>query len=222
MTQNCGLRGVDEPHQVTNGDIVFGPKDKKNEVPEYLEVKERITKTRRGGKNKVRDMPGRAYKDDDNPEICPVRTILEYQRRKTYAQKMTADYSFLLNVKQSAKMEPEKHLFWYINGLMGHNLIRNLLKYSLEAAGVDIKKQKISTSSTRKNVVQAGADSNVPSYVLSKMVGQKNLDSKLEYLKNKENTHKVASLSINRQITGLKGSDYNEEQKKFKDRVDKC
>ena len=42
----------------------------------------------------------------------------------------------------------------------------------------------------------------VPGPFLSKVTGQRNLDSKLEFLKQKETTHKAASLAISRKIAG--------------------
>ena len=53
--------------------------------------------------------------------------------------------------------------------------------------------------------MQAGAEALVPGEFMSKMLGQKNINSKLEYLRNGESTHKAASLVINRKITGKAG-----------------
>ena len=47
----------------------------------------------------------------------------------------------------------------------------------------------------------------VPGEFLSKMCGQKNLDSKLSYLTNKEATHKAASLAIQRKAFGKDGTE---------------
>ena len=63
---------------------------------------------------------------------------------------------------------------------MGVNYISNLYKSAFEAWGINTKSEKISVTSYRKNLVQAGADSLVPATFLSKMLGQKNLDSKLD------------------------------------------
>ena len=74
---------------------------------------------------------------------------------------------------------------------MGINTIAQLYKKAFKKAGVDTK--HISGTSCRKTMVQAGAESLVPGEFLSKMLGQKSIDSKLQYLANKESTHKAAS-----------------------------
>ena len=68
--------------------------------------------------------------------------------------------------------------------------------------GLDPNKDKVSATSCRKGLIQTGVEADVPGSFLSKMLGQKNLDSKLEYLKVKENSHKAASLVINRNMSG--------------------
>ena len=87
---------------------------------------------------------------------------------------------------------------------MGVNTITSLLKNALEGAGVDLRNQKITASSSRKNLVQAGADSQVPGHWLSKYMGHKNVNSKLEYLTTQDKTHEACSLAINRRISGRK------------------
>ena len=89
---------------------------------------------------------------------------------------------------------------------MGVNKIAVLLKSAMTSVGVDCKKQKVSSYSARKTMLQSGADSLLPGAFLSKMAGQKSLESKLAYLTNKETTHKAASLCISRQATGINDS----------------
>ena len=72
---------------------------------------------------------------------------------------------------------------------MGRNQIGNLFKQAFIEAGVDVKAETIKGASGRKNLAQAGADGMVPGGFLSKMMGQKNIDSKLHYLTNKEKSH---------------------------------
>ena len=199
---------LQETHAISNQDLIFGPINK-NGLPEFIELSERITKTRRGQKNDVRELDGRVYLDDDNPEICPVRNMLEFQRRKTQFQR-SPDFPLLLTVKASAEKNPGKEVFWYTNGRMGVNTIAKLFKLACEKVGFDPLKEKVSSTSCRKGLVQSGVESNVPGPLISKMLGQKNIDSKLEYLKTKEKSHKAASIAINRAMAGVKDDNFTD------------
>jgi hypothetical protein len=176
MMTGFGSRAIKEAYQVTNEDIIYGPAEQEG-LPKWIELSERITKTRRGRKNEVRDVEGRIYLDNQHPEICPVRTFIEFQRRKT-AQKNVPEKPFLLTVKQSAEANPEREMYWYTNcnGRMGENQIGRLFKQAFVAAGADVKAEKIQATSCRKNMAQGGADGMVPGEFLSKMLGQKNID----------------------------------------------
>ena len=88
-----------------------------------------ITKTRRGGKNDTRDIDGRVYADNEHPDICSVRTLLKFQRRKTPKQ-IEPDQPFLWSVKPSAEKDPNKERFWYSDNRMGVNTIGGLFKKS--------------------------------------------------------------------------------------------
>ena len=127
--------------------------------------------------------------------------ILEYESKKTEDQK-DPEKPFFLTVKQAAQNNPEGERYWYTNGRMGINTLSQLFKSAFVKANIDTGAAKILGTSGRKTMAQSGADSLVPGSFLSKMMGQKNVDSKLEYIKNKENTHKAASLCIQRKMTG--------------------
>jgi len=137
-----------------------------------------------------------------------VRTILFFNSKKTSKQS-SPDYTFLLTVKQSAMKEPEKMHYWYIDQPMGVNYIGKLFKTAIELSGVDIGAKKITGTSARKNLVQMGAEGSVPSPLLSKLLGQKGIDSKLEYLKNTNESHKAASLVISRGVQGVNNQDFS-------------
>ena len=104
-----GCRARDECRAITNGDLVFGPESTIQGLPQYFSLSERITKTRRGSKNGKRDVEGRVYLDKDYPNLCPVRTLLHYQSKKTNKQ-LSDDFAFLLSVKQSAEKDPIKEV----------------------------------------------------------------------------------------------------------------
>ena len=213
MNHGFGLRSIKEVYGVVNSDIIFGPEVRPG-LPGYISLEERVTKTRKGQKNAIRDVQSRVWLDDDNPDLCNVRTVLEYMKRKTDKQNQP-DIPFLLGVKQSAQRCPEKEVFWYIDVRMGVNTIASLLKKAMEAVGIDCKKEKISSYSARKTLIQSGADSLTPGSFVSKMAGQKNLASKLDYLRNKETTHKAASLCMSRQAAGI-GGDFRDVYNQIK------
>ena len=206
MVSGFGCRAIAEIYMIKNEDITNGPETQPG-LPKYMQLSERVTKTRRGRKNEVRDIEGRIYLDNDHPEICPVRNMLEFQRRKTKFQNSPGQ-PFFFSIKQSAQANPAKEPFWYTNGRMGINHIGNLFKQAFVAVGVDVKAEKITATSGRKNLLQTGADGLVPGGFLSKMAGQKNLDTKLSYIENKENSHQAASLVIQRRGAGISGSSF--------------
>ena len=130
-----GCRARKECRNITNQDLVFGPTDEGSGLPTEIKLTERITKTRRGLHNEVRDLDGKIYLDLESPDTCQVRTIVEYQRRKT-AKQLADDFPFLLTPKQSAVKEPTKEMYWYSSHPLGENTIGKLLKAACEAAGI--------------------------------------------------------------------------------------
>ena len=105
--------------------MIDGPLEKG--LPQWIELSERITKMRRGKKKDVREVEGRIYLDNQHPDICPVRTFMEFKRRKTEFQNSEGK-PLLWTVKQSAQTNPERELFWYTNCRMGINLIGSLFQ----------------------------------------------------------------------------------------------
>ena len=101
-----------------------------------------------------------------------------------------------------SEQNPSSEQYWFINAPMGVNMLSKLFKNACQKAGLDTKSKKISATSCRKNLVQVGVEQNVPSPFLSKMLGQKSLDSKLSYLKHKDSTHKAASIVTSRSVQG--------------------
>ena len=78
-----GCRANKETYAIQNKDIIYGPVGKTG-YPEFLELSERITKTRRGGAHDIRDVEGKVYLDPENEDVCFVRTIITYQGKKTH------------------------------------------------------------------------------------------------------------------------------------------
>ena len=65
MISQLGFRAAEEVYNVMNEDVVFKNCDKDG-VPEKVEVSERVTKTRQGGKSDVRDLMPGVFQDETN------------------------------------------------------------------------------------------------------------------------------------------------------------
>jgi len=174
MMTGWGARPAEEVRATNNEHLVMSDYDTDG-YPFHIERLETLTKTRRGDEG--RELTGRLYKDDENADICPVRTICEYLARKTPAQREPKE-PFMLNVNNAAQKDPAAYKFWYA-GVMGKNNISKLYSSAFEELGVDCKKLKISANSGRKQLLQAGADAMVPGNFLSKLAGHK-VESSLE------------------------------------------
>ena len=108
-----GVRAKAELYNMKNSDIELGPINKEG-LPEFLQLSERITKTRRGNQG----LKGaRAYKptislDNDNKEKCMVRPFLEMQRKKP---KVALDPNRELFLACKNIQNPSDHSIWYSN-----------------------------------------------------------------------------------------------------------
>ena len=179
-----------------------------------------MTKTRKGAPGDVRILEAKIFADHENPETCYVRTLLEYDEKKTPQQKHP-DSPYFLNCKQSAVLNPSAEKFWYIgkgkesSGIMGKHKLESLVTDALSAAGIDCKLEKYSAISTRKALLQGGVDAGVPDTHLSRLAGHKSVNSKGEYISSKGNAHKAAVLSIQRRNFGLKSRNYAREFEKY-------
>ena len=170
LISNLGFRANLEIYDILNEDIKMGTMGEGG-VPEWIEVSERITKTRTGKSHNIRGLEQKVYADHENPETCPVRTLVEFQRRKTMSQRLP-DQPYLLGVKGSAKSNPSKEEFWFNNQRMGTHTIAKLLPRAFTSAGIDVKLEHYSNTSGRKSMLEGGVDAGVPSVLLSKVAGQ--------------------------------------------------
>jgi hypothetical protein len=174
-------------------------------VPEWIELSERVTKTRTGNPGDERELIPRIFPDDEFPGTCYARTVLEYQRRKNPAQR-APDAPFFLNVNPAAVKIPLQYQYWYVgsgkpgSGIMGIHMLESLLTVALEAAGVDCKLEKYSAISLRKSMLQSGVDCNVPDLHLSRLAGHKALVSKKAYGNSAGVHHKTTGRVIHRQL----------------------
>ena len=214
-----GCRAGNECHAIRNEDLLYGP-EIEGGVYAYIELSERITKTRTGNPGDERELEPKVFPDDEFPETCYVRTIMEYNRRKTPNQKKP-DAPFFLNVLPAAVKDPERHEYWYVgtgernSGIMGIHMLEALLGQALHKAGIDAKAEKISAISLRKGMLQSGTDCNVPDVHLSRFAGHKSLVSKKDYIRSAGAHHQTTGRVIHRNLYHGVNRGYGEEIRKI-------
>ena len=105
-----GIRCGAEMYEILNSDIKVGPM-KQNGIPEYIELKERITKTRRGQRGQgARHFIPKIDSDDDDPDSCMLRPFLKMQAKKTPAM-LAPDFPLFLTCK--IMNEPSRNDVWF-------------------------------------------------------------------------------------------------------------
>uniref|UniRef100_A0A8W8NP22 Tyr recombinase domain-containing protein n=1 Tax=Magallana gigas TaxID=29159 RepID=A0A8W8NP22_MAGGI len=120
---------------------------------EYLEYRERSTKTRTGVTN--------------NPR-CPVLAYKEFARRRPEQMNSPNQSPFYLRVSR----HPEKA--WYVNQPMGKNTIGNIVKVMCEAGGIQGRKVN---HSERKTAISSLVHAGVPPTIIKQKSGHKNVNS---------------------------------------------
>ena len=208
LISNLGFRANLEVYNILNEDIVVGPKGKGGD-PEWIEISERITKTRSGKAHDMRDLDQKVYADPENPATCPVKTLMEFRRRKTVSQKLPHK-PYLLGIKHSAEINPAKEEYWYTSKRMGTHTIAKLLPNAFEEVGVDVKLERYSNTSGRKTMMEGGVDAGVPAVLLSKVAGQAALSSIQHYVEGQSKSHKALSWVLSRKAGGVTGARFEE------------
>ena len=200
-----GCRLKEENYSITNGDLVYGPVDDGG-VPEYIQLSERLTKVMRGQRREARELDKRMYADKERPETCPVRAVLEMQRRKTEVQ-LAPEQPLYWTCRQ-LKGDPQSYQFWFTSVRMGVHKIASLIPDQLKAAGVDVKALKISGYSGRKTTLQGGLESGIPGPYLAKVAGQKAYSSTGSYITHEDASAKAMSMCISRRAHGDDDTDF--------------
>ena len=190
-------------------------------MPEFIQLSERVTKTRRGKNNDSRALAGKAFADHQNPDTCPVRVLLFFAAKKTIHQNRP-DGPLMLTISQKAEKAPGDHPWWFVDGAMGKNMIGDLVPQGVKETGLDTGPLKITARSSRKTMAQAAAESVCSPEFTSKVMGHRSLDSKLSYMKVRDPAHKATSLAIGRTIAGkadnMFSDIYHQTKKKVEDK----
>ena len=201
-----GLRGVKEMYQILNGDVQVGSA-REDGIPSFLKLGERITKTSRGKKGEASaKVEAKMFPDDKNPERCGVRLFQLYQSKKP-AKALTSEFHFWINCKNvGARLagQWEKIDVWYSAQVMGQNSIGKLVSEQIKLLGVDVQKEKISSTSVRKTLIDGLMFSGMAGEQVSKIVGHKNMLSKTSYMSSDEATLKASNQVIKNTMAGQK------------------
>ena len=167
-----GLRGRDESRKMRWGDIVLKLDENGDE---FLEFVERDTKTRKGDQSAgSRAFAPKIFKNEENPDRCPVMFYKEYARRRP-KEANSDDAPFYLAVNHKRKENSE---VWYMNAPLGKNMLGNLLKMGCEKAGVTGKK---TNHSVRKTGTKRTLDAGCPPAYVAQLMGHKDVRSLQNY-----------------------------------------
>ena len=167
LTLSFGLRGRHEARQLEWGDVWL---KKDSDGTEYLEMTERLTKTRDGqASSGSRAFSPKAFAAE-NKERCPVEHYKEYARRRPSCA-CQLDSPFFLAINHKRK---ENSDIWFMNSPLGKNLLGTLMKSGCEAAGV---KGSVTNHSVRKTAVKRALDSGCPAEYTAQLTGHKNVSS---------------------------------------------
>lgn len=133
---------------------------------EYLEYRERSTKTRTEVTSESRSLGPKMFENRGNPR-CPVLAYKEFARRGP-EQIKNIELPFYIGVSR----HPEKA--WYVNQPMGKNTIDNIVKVKCEAGGIQGRKVN---HSARKTAISSLVHAGVPPTIIQQVPGHKNVNS---------------------------------------------
>ena len=117
VTVGFGCRALQEVRSITNGSLVWGPMTPKTGVYTTVRLEEEWVCKNRNGDN-PRVLEAQITADDEHPETCMVRTLMEFQRRKTEEQ-LAPGKPLFWSISKPARVAPSKYLVWFKNQPMG-------------------------------------------------------------------------------------------------------
>ena len=218
FTAGFGIRTRTEMYNIKNGDIKVGPL-KANGLPEYIELGERITKTRRGksGKGGQREYKPRIEGDDENPENCLLRPFLKMQAKKTPEMKASEMPLFLtcLNAENY-----ENRDVWFTMQRMGINTVGTIVQKQIEAAGYDTKDLKISGTSVRKSMFDSLIQNDVPGVYASAHGGHSSWKSKESYVSPESASTKAINKILAKSLNGENPASFKEIYEKERNKIE--
>lgn len=173
FSKGFGLRGRDEHRHLCFGDIVV--KSTSTGV-EYLEMRERASKTMDGSKkDDFRPTTPKIFSTDGG-DSDPV-VLFKLFCKKRPIESMEADHAFYLTPIPEKRIHPTAEC-WYYKTPMGVNSLGDLLKNACKSAGINGKK---TNHSLRKTTVAELSTAGVAATKIIQVTGHKNVQSLQHY-----------------------------------------
>ena len=162
-TKLLGFRGFHDARQLQWSD--------KNENTEFLEIRERETKTRTGNSN-PRPFATKMFLNLAEPPRCPVKIYKLYRANRP--QNMSLDDSpFVLGINRNGKWSR-----LYRSQPMGHDTLGSIVKRICVAAGL---RGKHTNHSVRKTIMTNLVQANIASNLICQLSGHKKVNSLNRY-----------------------------------------
>ena len=171
-TKLFGFRGGHESRQMKWGDITLHTD---TDGDEYLQFRERLSKTRQGNSS-VRPFAPKAYCNKEDPTRCPVAAYKQYQyhRPSNYTD---ADSAFYVALNHS--WNDKNRFSWYKNSPMGSKYLGAVMKNMALKAGITNK--KLSNHSVRRTMCTTLLQEGVAPNLIAQLSGHKNVGSLQHY-----------------------------------------
>ena len=147
---------------------------------EYLELRERQTKTRTGEDiRNVREVAPRAWENGENPERCPVAAYKLFRSKRPKKYCGAEDPFYIAPVPTNPF--PSSSERWFISQPVGVNKLCSIMSNMCRAAGVSEDK-RLTNHSARKFLVQTLRGARIADRDIMQVTGHKNVQSIRNYI----------------------------------------
>lgn len=168
LSLHFGFRGSHESRQLKVGDIIEREDSKGDR---YLEVNERLTKTRVGCGN-TRSFNPKAW--ETGGRRCPVNIYQAYTSRKPIQMKEEGR-PFYVAINH---MRRENSPIWFSSAPLGHNSITQIMKNAGKRAGIG---RSLTNHVVRKTSITCLVQAGVPHNIVAQHSGHKSVESIKHY-----------------------------------------
>ena len=189
---NCthfGLRGGKQEHRgLCWGDVTL---KHDSDGREYLELRERQTKTRTGEDiRNVREVAPRAWENGENPERCPVAAYKLFRSKRPKKYCGAEDPFYIAPVPTNPFPSSSEH--WFISQPVGVNKLCSIMSNMCRAASVSEDK-RLTNHSARKFLVQTLTGARIADRDIMQVTRHKNVQSIRNYSHITEEDHRGIS-----------------------------
>lgn len=190
LSLHFGFRGAHKSRQLLMGDILV-KKDENGD--KYLEVVERLSKTRIGVGNPRQFQPKVWGVGGDR---CPVRIYEMYNSRKPLAM-LEEGKPFYCAINH---MRREDAQIWFSQAPLGHNSISVLLKQAGKRAGIE---RNLTNHAVRKTSITTLVHAGVPYGMIAQHSGHKTVDSIKHYATASVKQQKIMSAILSHKTVSI-------------------